>query len=156
MSSTDTKLLYRHTGVGLLRAAAYPLRDAPGWWPDPSDTQACRMWLDQMWSRPEVADAIRHASLTLARRIDAIGAGHAVEDRKVRKATVSIARYMLRATGRPTPFGLFAGVAPMTLAPGAESVDLFPCGGVRKYGRRASSRFAILSLASVASIGLVK
>src|SRR5205823_2769603 len=51
---------------------------------------------------------------TLARRVDTIRSGRAVEARQIRRATVATARYVLRATGRPTPFGLFAGVAPVS------------------------------------------
>lgn len=37
------------------------------------------------------------------------------EAKQIRSATMATARYLLRAIGRPTPFGLFAGVAPVTL-----------------------------------------
>jgi thiopeptide-type bacteriocin biosynthesis protein len=116
MPSPDTKPLYRHTGVALLRSAVSSVTHAPDWWPDPSDTEACRLWLDEMWSRPDLADAIRQASPTLARRVDAIGAGHTLQAKQIRRAAVATSRYLLRATGRPTPFGLFAGVAPVALA----------------------------------------
>jgi thiopeptide-type bacteriocin biosynthesis protein len=115
MRTAGTTPLYRHTGVALLRSAVSPLTDAPDRWPDPSDTQACRSWLDQMWSRPDLAGAIRQASSTLAGRVDAIRAGRTADAKQIRRATVATARYLLRATGRPTPFGLFAGVAPVAL-----------------------------------------
>src|SRR2546423_5061429 len=115
MRTAGSTSLYRHTGVALLRSAVSALTDAPARWPDPDDTQACRSWLDQMWSRPQLGDAIRQASSTLARRVDAIRAGHVAEPRRIRRATVATARYLLRATGRPTPFGLFAGVVPIAL-----------------------------------------
>ncbi|MGH3936857.1 MAG: lantibiotic dehydratase [Pseudonocardiaceae bacterium] len=112
---TGRKPLYRHSGVALLRAAAAPLDHAPDSWPDPSDTEACRAWLNQVCSRPDLAEAIRQASPTLADRLDAIHGGRAVEAKQVRRATVATVRYVLRATGRHTPFGLFAGVAPVPL-----------------------------------------
>jgi lantibiotic biosynthesis protein len=120
MRTTDAKQLYRHAGVALLRAAAAPSADAPGWWPDPGDSLACQLWLDQMWSRPGVADAIRQASPTLAHSADAIRAGHTATAKQIRRATVATSRYLLRATGRPTPFGLFAGVTPVTLGPAVQ------------------------------------
>jgi hypothetical protein len=57
MRAPDRKPLYRHIGVALLRAAAAPLIDALDRWPDVTDTDACREWLDQTWSRPDLADA---------------------------------------------------------------------------------------------------
>jgi lantibiotic biosynthesis protein len=119
MPTSGWKPLYRHCGVALLRAAAAPLNDAPERWPAPADTEVCRAWLHQAWSRPGFADAVRQASPFLADRIDAIRAGHSVGDKQVRRAAAAATRYLLRATGRPTPFGLFAGVAPVTIGPTA-------------------------------------
>ncbi len=117
MSKVDARSLYRHTGVALLRAAVCAMDQTPEWWPDPTDAPACRSWLEQVWSRPGFADAITQASPSLAHRVEAICSGGAVEPKPLRRATVSIASYLLRALGRPTPFGLFAGVAPVALGP---------------------------------------
>ncbi|WP_034088887.1 lantibiotic dehydratase [Streptacidiphilus albus] len=119
MRSPGRKPLYQHTGTALLRAATASLTRAPDWWPDPDDTGDCRRWLAHVWSRPDFAIAVREASWSLGRQIDAIVADPAVPDRHVRSATQSTARYLLRSTGRPTPFGLFAGVAHATLGPAA-------------------------------------
>ncbi|MGH3630029.1 MAG: lantibiotic dehydratase [Sciscionella sp.] len=115
MRVPDKTSLYRHTGVALLRAAAAPLTSAPDQWPDLTDTEACRSWLDRIWTRPRLADAVRQASPSLGEGVDAIRFGRAVGDKQIRSATVSTARYVLRSIGRPTPFGLFAGVAPARL-----------------------------------------
>ncbi len=115
MRVSDRKPLYRHIDVALLRAAAAPLTHAPDQWPDLTDTEACRQWLDQMWSRPDLAEAVRQASPSLGDSVDAVRAGHTVGGKQIRGATLSTARYLLRSIGRPTPFGLFAGVAPVTL-----------------------------------------
>lgn len=109
--------LYRHTGAAMLRAAAMPLTSLPGWWPDPSDTDACGRWLKQAWTQPRFADAVRQASDDLATRVDAICAGQPARPKQVRRAAMATVRYALRATGRPTPFGLFAGVAPVGVGP---------------------------------------
>ena len=121
MRTLNRTPLYQHCGVGLLRAAATPLSQLPEQWPDPADTQACRAWLHQVWSHPGIADAIRYASPGLAGRVDAVRAdeGDAVPVKQVRRVTLASVRYLLRAAGRHTPFGLFAGVAPVTVAPGA-------------------------------------
>ncbi|CAL9509334.1 lantibiotic dehydratase family protein [Streptomyces sp. enrichment culture] len=102
--------LYQHTGAALLRAAAMPLTGLPTWWPDPSDTEACGRWLRQVWADARFADAVRQASGDLASRVDAICAGQPTRSKQVRRAAMATVRYLLRATGRPTPFGLFAGV----------------------------------------------
>lgn len=111
----EAKPLYRHVDVALLRAAVAALTDAPETWPDPADTAGCRIWLDQVWSATDLAEAIRLASPTLADYVAAIRADRVVADKQVRRATLATARYLLRSIGRPTPFGLFAGVAPATL-----------------------------------------
>ncbi|MGH3783969.1 MAG: lantibiotic dehydratase [Pseudonocardiaceae bacterium] len=73
-----------------------------------------------MWSRSELADAVRQASPSLGDSVDVICAGRAVGDKQIRSATLSTARYLLRSIGRPTPFGLFAGVGPVGLGKSAQ------------------------------------
>lgn len=107
---------YRSSGVALLRAAAAPMTHIPRQWPDPDDTVSCRSWLADAWSQPDLAESIRQASPQLAEKIAAICAGSDLPDRQVRRVAISAVRYLLRATGRPTPFGLFAGVAPVVWA----------------------------------------
>ncbi|SDP80681.1 lantibiotic dehydratase [Lentzea jiangxiensis] len=141
MRHADHKPLYRHTGVALLRAAATPLSSAPDQWPDLTDIASCRAWLDQMWARDGLAAAVRQASPSLADRVDAIRAGHTMSDKQLRSATVSAVRYVLRSIGRPTPFGLFAGVAPVTLA-AVGRVEL-------RAGHRAAARVDAQWLADI-------
>lgn len=120
MTRSTTKPLYRHQGVGLLRAAALAHADVPGAWPDPTDTESCRGWLDAVWQRPELVEAIRLATPGLGARVDQITAGTTPLDRQVRRAALSVVRYMLRAAGRHTPFGMFAGAAPVSIQTGAK------------------------------------
>ncbi len=121
MRASDRKPLYRHVDVALLRAAATPLTDTVDSWPDLTDIGGCRRWLEEMWSRPDLAGAVRQASPSLGEGVDAIRAGHVVSDKQIRSATLSTARYLLRSIGRPTPFGLFAGVAPVVLGRTAQA-----------------------------------
>ncbi|MFF0161677.1 lantibiotic dehydratase [Streptomyces sp. NPDC005263] len=107
--------LYQHAGAALLRAAAMPLTGLPGWWPDPSDTDACGRWLKQVWADARFAGAVRQASGDLATRVDAICGGQPARSKQVRRAAMATVRYLLRATGRPTPFGLFAGVTAVSV-----------------------------------------
>ncbi|MFH8987129.1 lantibiotic dehydratase [Streptomyces sp. NPDC017940] len=114
--------LYRHTGVALLRSTAMPLTKAPARWPDLGDEADCRTWLCEVWARPGLPDVIEQASPALAARVGTILDGRTVTGRGVRRAASAIMRYLLRATGRPTPFGLFAGVAPVTVGERARVV----------------------------------
>ncbi|GAA1673335.1 lantibiotic dehydratase [Fodinicola feengrottensis] len=115
----DSRRLYRHTGVALLRAAVWPTTRITSGWPDPADLPGCLAWLEMIWSNPQFADAVGHASPSLRAQAMALLTADTAEgrpDKQVRRATVASARYLLRATGRPTPFGLFAGVAPVVIA----------------------------------------
>jgi hypothetical protein len=104
-------VLYQGSDVLLLRAAARSLDSASVPWPDPADSEELRTWLVKAWEDPVLREAVACASPSLALRADRIAAGQGVPARQVRSAAVALARYQLRAAGRPTPFGLFAGVA---------------------------------------------
>lgn len=112
MSTPHSIPHYRHTGAALLRSAVVPITDAPVWWPDPTDPADCQSWLQQLWRRSEFTDAIWQANPALAGRVEAIQAGEVTQTKVIRRVTMALARYVLRAVGRPTPFGLFAGVSP--------------------------------------------
>ncbi len=112
--------LYQHTGVALLRSTVAMLTTAPSDWPDPANTDACRDWLDQVWTASDIVDAIEQASPALAEQVASIRSGSTTRAKDIRRAVLSTARYLLRATGRPTPFGLFAGVARVELGSTAQ------------------------------------
>ena len=111
MARVSDHVIYQAGGVLLLRAAARPLDSAFAPWPDPADSEQLRVWLVKAWQDPVLREAVARASPPLALRADRIAAGLAVPGRQIRSAAVALARYQLRASGRPTPFGLFAGVA---------------------------------------------
>ncbi|MGH3911941.1 MAG: lantibiotic dehydratase family protein, partial [Pseudonocardiaceae bacterium] len=71
----------------------------------------CR-WLQRVWASEEIAAAVEVASPVLARRVGEVCEGRERRVRQVRRAVLSVMRYLLRARSRATPFGLFAGVAP--------------------------------------------
>ncbi|WP_328935897.1 MULTISPECIES: lantibiotic dehydratase [unclassified Streptomyces] len=105
--------LYRHVDAAVVRAAVRP----PGHrmvWPDltgPSAHQeSWRAWLQLAWQTADFAAAVEFASPDLARRVQRICAGEPVPEPAVRRAVLSVLRYLLRARSRATPFGLFAGV----------------------------------------------
>ena len=108
---------YDHHGTGLLRATAETISVRR--WPHPDDELDCRSWLAEAWKLDGIASAIRHASPVLAARVEKIFAGEAMSARDVRRATLAIVRYVLRARGRPTPFGTFAGVGTVAVGTSA-------------------------------------
>ncbi|WP_433860256.1 lantibiotic dehydratase [Streptomyces kronopolitis] len=73
-------------------------------------------WIRALWHDAELAEAVRHASPALAEQAEALRATAAPSARDVRRVGLSLARYLLRAGHRPTPFGLFAGVATATFS----------------------------------------
>ncbi|WP_163511175.1 lantibiotic dehydratase [Fodinicola acaciae] len=118
---------YRHTGVALARVAVWPVLDSATWWPQADDTDECVTWLRKTWADNEMAEAIQHASPSLAAAVRSLLNAHVPGDadplgaKRIRRATEATARYVLRATGRPTPFGLFAGVATAEIGGTAQS-----------------------------------
>ncbi|WP_329307773.1 lantibiotic dehydratase [Streptomyces sp. NBC_01260] len=71
-------------------------------------------WIRSIWHDPGIAQALRHASPVLAAEVEALESANSPSAREVRRVGVSVARYLLRALHRPTPFGLFAGVTTAT------------------------------------------
>lgn len=112
MGSMNTPL-YRHAGGAMLRAAALPLGSPPDEWPTLFDAGSCRSWLRVVWELPGFAVAVRYTSTSFADAVEEVIAETVMGGKQVRRVTLATMRYLLRAIGRPTPFGLFAGVAPV-------------------------------------------
>ncbi|MFE4059376.1 lantibiotic dehydratase [Streptomyces sp. NPDC059096] len=70
-----------------------------------------RQWLEGVWRGP-VPTALSAASPVLCQRVTEILHGTVTDGRRIRRAVRSVAAYLLRWNHRPTPFGVFAGVAP--------------------------------------------
>ncbi|MFJ3229917.1 lantibiotic dehydratase [Streptomyces sp. NPDC086787] len=113
--------VYRAGKLALLRAVARPeLPVSPC--PDLDDSSrrgavAQLAWLRAVWSEADVAEALEHASPALASQVRTLCSSNTPAARDVRRAVASVARYVLRAERRATPFGLFAGVAVATIGP---------------------------------------
>lgn len=91
-----------------------PAEEAP--WPDPSTASAdeLHLWVTHLWQESEYfARAVRVASPSLAGQLDRVRTGEVGELGRLRRCAVSLMRYLIRSRSRPTPFGMFAGVAPV-------------------------------------------
>ncbi|MGC4856429.1 lantibiotic dehydratase [Micromonospora sp. DT4] len=112
--------MYRHLDALLVRCTVCPPDDLPRWWPDLTESAAgavsWRPWLQQAVAVPEFSVGLAHASPVLFERVRAMCDGRSVSEREARRMVLSVMRYLLRARGRATPYGLFAGIAPAYLA----------------------------------------
>jgi thiopeptide-type bacteriocin biosynthesis protein len=121
MDSRDSRHLFASTDTALMRAAAHARLALPAC-PDPAGVMPGHVdgwctWLREIWAVDAVAGAVGHASPALARQMEAVRAGHRPSARQARRMVLAMIRYVQRMTGRATPFGLFAGVAPATFGP---------------------------------------
>ncbi|MQY11450.1 Nisin biosynthesis protein NisB [Streptomyces sp. RB5] len=117
--------MYRAGKTALLRAVTQPDLPLPPC-PDLDDLSpqcaAARLaWLRQVWSEEVVVEALTFASPVLASQVHALCSSSTPTERHVRRAVVSVVRYLLRAEHRATPFGLFAGVASASVGPRARA-----------------------------------
>ncbi|MGP3959736.1 lantibiotic dehydratase [Nonomuraea sp. 3N208] len=111
------KVRFQHVDAAIIRATAFSSRPDPPPWPDLTGTSPAHVaewmsWLRRVWADQAFAEAIEVASPALAGQIEDLCSGRIQQPRRVRSAIESTLRYLLRATGRATPFGMFAGVAP--------------------------------------------
>jgi lantibiotic biosynthesis protein len=112
---------YRRVDAAMLRAVARGGDAELPPWPvahgeEPVELDRWRQWLLAAWADPLTAEAVEDASTQLVEMIDAVIAGTSVEARRARRASLSLCRYLIRSRSRATPFGLFAGIAPLAFA----------------------------------------
>ncbi|CAJ61347.1 MULTISPECIES: lantibiotic dehydratase [Frankia] len=113
--------MYQAANVALIRAASYPRDLRLPAWPDLTANQAGEWleWLREVWALPEFAAAVGQAAPELAAQITHVLAQEPMAARRLRRLVETTVRYLLRWTTRPTPFGRFAGVAPLAFGPRA-------------------------------------
>lgn len=104
--------MYRSLADAVLVRAAVFTPDQVVAWPDLIEGTPAQWvsWLATVMDIPGFAAALQYASPALTSRVAAVRAGQ-VSDRDVRRVVLVVMRYLLRATTRATPNGLFAGVA---------------------------------------------
>ncbi|MFI7356231.1 lantibiotic dehydratase [Streptomyces avidinii] len=104
---------FRSGRTALVRAVASPTPPLLPW-PDLADRSPGDFTGQLPWLRAvrdtDTGKALWHSSPALGREVDGLLAAERSRPRDVRRAALSVARYLLRAHGRPTPFGHFAGV----------------------------------------------
>lgn len=108
--------MYRSVNGALMLRAAVLRPGQLGAWPDltSSDSAASwRPWLAETLTIPGFGAALAHASPDLAERAAAAVDG-GLSQVDARRVVLAVMRYLLRASTRATPYGLFAGVAPAT------------------------------------------
>lgn len=110
---------YQWQGAALLRATTSP---------DPADiprtlnlddVAVTRGWLSRIWQYEDFHNALELATPVLADAIASVVQGRQAEPRQVRRTALSVVSYLLRWQHRPTPMGLFAGTAPVSVGPRA-------------------------------------
>ncbi|MET9058413.1 lantibiotic dehydratase [Streptomyces antibioticus] len=74
-------------------------------------------WLSRVWQRDDFRGALELATPVLSQAIEAVVRGRQTDPRRVRRTALSTVSYLLRWQHRPTPLGLFAGTAPVTVGP---------------------------------------
>ena len=107
---------YHPVDAALWRASVSTGEVAPRPWPDldiDANVEPGCTWIERVWAQNGVAEAIAVASPVLASRVEALRAGLRPDAAQVWRMVLSLARYLVRMRGRATPFGLFAGVAPI-------------------------------------------
>lgn len=111
--------MYHAVDAGMIRLSVFPLAATLPSCPPPAgdaatDTENCRRWIAQVWADGARAEAIELAAPVLAASVRKVLDGTARCSR-VRRTALSVARYLLRMQYRATPFGLFAGAAPLRI-----------------------------------------
>jgi lantibiotic biosynthesis protein len=110
---------YQWQGAAMLRATTNP---GPAGVPHTlnlDDVAVTSGWLNRIWQREDFRSALELATPALSDAIEAVIRGRRTEPRHVRRTALSTVSYLLRWQHRPTPLGLFAGTAPVSVGPRA-------------------------------------
>ncbi|MDF9813014.1 lantibiotic dehydratase [Streptomyces sp. SPB162] len=107
--------MYHALDAGVIRASVVPMAVAlPAWPGESADPAQLGDWMGEVWADASRAEAISHAAPVLTQAVCKALDGSAPQAR-IESTARSLARYLLRMQHRATPFGLFAGAAPVRL-----------------------------------------
>ncbi|MGH3686480.1 MAG: lantibiotic dehydratase [Pseudonocardiaceae bacterium] len=109
--------MFHAADAALIRAASYPRDLTLPAWPDltADRPEEWLEWLREVWALPGFPAAVTPAAPHLAAQITRALAREPIQTRRLRRLVEATVRYLLRWTTRGTPFGRFAGVAPVEL-----------------------------------------
>ncbi|MFJ5608206.1 lantibiotic dehydratase [Streptomyces sp. NPDC093221] len=113
---------YRWQGPAMLRATTSP---GPADLPltlGLDDVAATRDWLRRVWQQQAFRDALNAATPVLSEAVEAVVGGRETGSRQVRRTALSTIGYLLRWQNRPTPHGLFAGTATVSVGESAHAL----------------------------------
>lgn len=79
------------------------------------DVGVTRGWLNRIWKREDFRSALELATPVLSHAVESVVRGLQTDPRHVRRTALSTVSYLLRWQHRPTPLGLFAGTAPVSV-----------------------------------------
>ncbi|MEV6520351.1 lantibiotic dehydratase [Longispora sp. NPDC051575] len=103
---------FRAADTALLRVPTLPAARAAATRVDiDGSPERLTAFLREVLADPLFREAVDVAGGGLADTLARLDADRPVDPAKLTRAAHAVARYLLRTTGRPTPFGLFAGVA---------------------------------------------
>lgn len=108
--------LYRPADFGMLRTPLLPMRNSlPSLGVNVDDATEAQLasFLRAGATDPVLREAIALSTPSLALFLDQVVRNAPVRTAQLRKAALSVARYVIRAGSRSTPFGVLAGVAPV-------------------------------------------
>ncbi|MGW7680329.1 lantibiotic dehydratase [Kribbella sp. NPDC054772] len=101
---------FRPGAFAVLRLAASPAAAAA---PTRAALDDLNAYLCEVLKDSELLEAIDLSSPSLAASLRRVLSGEELDRAKLERGALATSRYLLRMTGRPTPFGLLAGVAPV-------------------------------------------
>lgn len=129
----DDDSLYRPADFGMLRTPVLPIRNGlPGLGKnvDEASDDELVAYLRAAASDPVLREAVGVSTPTLAQLLDQVVADVPLRSARLRNAALSVARYVIRAGNRSTPFGVLAGVAPLCFG---SSTAVVPGAGHAKH-----------------------
>ncbi|MFJ5927710.1 lantibiotic dehydratase [Kitasatospora sp. NPDC092948] len=105
---------YRPLSAAVRRASAWATRtQLPPWPGDAADAGSWRAWIARLWAVHEFRDAGSLVSPALADRVGHAPAPSPFTVARLHRTGISVARQLIRATTRATPFGVFASAGPV-------------------------------------------